>query len=134
MKAVFVDTNIFIYASGDSHPHKNPSQHILERIARGQIKAVTNTEVLQEILYRYWAVKDRNRALLVFDACVKIVPIILPVTRQDVLKAREVLGQYPSIEPRDAVHAGVMLNRGIKTIYSYDKHYDQIEGIRRVEP
>ena len=134
MKIVFVDTNIFIYASGDSHPHKDPAKHILEKIACNQIKAVINTEVLQEILYRYGAIKDHKRGFMVFDACIQIIPLILPVMKQDVLKAREILERYPSVQARDAIHAGVMLNRGIKIIYSYDKHYDQIKEIERVEP
>lgn len=134
MKITFLDTNIFIYASGDPHPHKNPCQHILERIAADQIKAVTSTEVLREILYRYGAIKDHKRGFMIFDACVQIVPIILPVMKQDILKAREILERYSSIQARDAIHAAVMLNRGIKTIYSYDKHYDQIKEIERVEP
>jgi predicted nucleic acid-binding protein len=45
MKPVFVDTNIFIYASGDPHPHKNASKHILEKIAKDQLKALTSCEV-----------------------------------------------------------------------------------------
>ena|SRR3989338_585566 len=134
MKPVFIDTNIFIYASGDPHPHKNPSKHILERIAGNKIKAATNTEVLQEILHRYSAIKDMERGLAIFDDCLKIIPLILPVTKQDILKAREILQEYPEVNARDAIHTAVMLNRGIKTIYSYDRHYDQIKEIQRTEP
>ncbi len=134
MRPVFIDTNIFIYAAGDAHPHKNPSKCILEKIAGNKIKAATNTEVLQEILHRYGAIKDMTRGLAIFDDCLKIVPLILPVTKQDILKAREILQRYPGVNARDAIHAAVMLNRGIKTICSYDRHYDQIKEIQRTEP
>lgn len=134
MRPIFVDTNIFIYASGDPHPYKEPSKHILERIAQNQLKAVTNTEVLQEILHRYCVIKDRARGFTIFDDCIKIIPVILPITKQDISKAREILQEYPLLEARDATHAAVMFNRGIKTICSYDKHYDQIKELKRVEP
>ncbi|MFA4889751.1 MAG: type II toxin-antitoxin system VapC family toxin [Candidatus Omnitrophota bacterium] len=134
MKPIFVDTNIFIYASGNPHPHKEPSVGILERIAKNQLKAVINSEVLQEILHRYYAINDRERGFSIFDDCIKIIPIILPITKQDIIKAREILQAYSSLEARDATHAAVMLNRGITALYSYDKHFDQIKGIKRLQP
>jgi predicted nucleic acid-binding protein len=35
---------------------------------------------------------------------------------------------------RDAIHASVMINRGIKIIASFDKHFDCIKEIKRIEP
>ncbi len=134
MSIIFVDTNLFIYASGAPSPYKKPSEEILVKIARNQLKAVTNTEVLQEILYRYYAIKEQEKGFILFDDCIKIIPIILPVTKQDLLKAKEILQEYPSLQPRDAIHVAVMFNRAIKTIYSYDKHFDEIKEIKRFEP
>lgn len=134
MKPVFVDTNIFIYASGSPHPHKSPSKYLLEKIAKNQIKAVTNSEVLQEVLHRYRAIGELGRGFLVFDDCMQIVPLVLSVSKNDILKARHLLQEYNSIAVRDAIHAAVMLNHGIKTICSYDKHFDQIKEIKRMEP
>jgi len=134
MRPIFVDTNIFIYASGDPHPCKNPSKHILEKIARNQLKAVTSCEVLQEILHRYCVIKDPIRGFAIFDDCIKIIPVILPITKQDILRARGILQEYSSVEARDATHAAVMLNRGVKTICSYDRHFDKIKQIKRIQP
>lgn len=134
MKLLFIDTNIFIYAAGDSHPHKTPSLRILEQIASGRIKALTSAEVLQEILYRYSAIKDAERGFAVFDNCLKIVPVVLPLTKQDIVSSRQILQRYPLISARDAAHIAVMLGRGIKTICSYDKHFDLVKEIERIEP
>lgn len=134
MKPLFIDTNIFIYAAGSSHPYKKPSESILEKIARNRVKAATSTEVFQEILYRYLAINERIRGLAIFDDCIKIVPIVLPVTKQDILKARQIIQEYTFIRTRDAVHMAIMLNRGIKTICSYDKDFDKINEIKRLEP
>lgn len=134
MKLIFVDTNIFIYAAGNAHPHKNPSVCILEHIAIGKIKAVTSAEALQEILYRYAAIKDMARGFAVFDNCLKIMPVILPFTKEDIVSCRKILERYPLLSARDAAHAAVMLGRGIKIICSYDKHFDSVKEIERVEP
>jgi predicted nucleic acid-binding protein len=134
MKPAFIDTNIFIYASGEPHPHKNPSKYLLEKIALNRLEAITNTEVLQEILHRYWVIGKPKLGAAIFDDCIKIVPIILPINKQDILKARDLLKQYIMIEPRDAVHVAMMLNYGIKTLYSYDRHFDPIKGIKRIRP
>lgn len=49
----FVDVNIFMYAAGTPHPYKTPCIHILSDIERGILAAVVNTEIFQELLYRY---------------------------------------------------------------------------------
>lgn len=134
MKPVFIDTNIFIYASGDSHPYKNPSKYLLTKIAKNEIKAVINSEVLQEILYRYCVINDLARGFAIFDDCIHIIPLILPVNRQDMIRAREILSDYTSLQSRDAIHTAVMVNHGIKTIYSYDKHFDGLKEVKRIEP
>lgn len=134
MRPIFVDSNIFIYAAGQPHPHKEPSKYFLEKVAKNQIKAITSTEALQEILHRYCVINDRPRGFAIFDDCIQIITVVLPLTKQDILKARQVMEKYPSVDARDAIHISVMLNRGIKTICTYDKHFDKIEGIKRIEP
>jgi hypothetical protein len=51
----FIDANIPMYAAGAEHPLKRPCIAILEAIAHDELAAVTNVEVVQEILYRYSA-------------------------------------------------------------------------------
>ena len=67
MPPVFIDTNIPMYAAGASHPLKKPSQRVILAIATGEIDAVTDTEVFQEILYRYIHISEREKGFKVFD-------------------------------------------------------------------
>jgi len=133
-KPVFIDANIPMYAAGGSHPYKEPSLAFLERVAAGRLKAVSDAEVFQEILYRFWSLKLLPKALGLFDHFLMVVPAVLPVTKRDMARARGLLAQEPGLPPRDAVHAAVLLNNGLKEICSYDHHFDRIPGIRRVEP
>ena len=133
-KPVFMDANIPMYAAGEPHPHKEPSLALLERIAAGHSRAVTDTEVLQEILYRFWALKLAAKALDLFDHFLLAVPVVLPVTKRDMVRAKTFLVEVPGLPPRDAVHAAVLLNNGLKSICSYDRHFDRIPDIHRIEP
>ena len=133
-KPVFIDANIPMVAAGNPHSSKDPSLALLERIAAGRLRAVTDTEVLQEILYRFWALKLLAKGLDLLDHFVLAVPVVLPVTKRDMVRAKALLVEESGLFPRDAVHAAVLLNNGLKTIYSYDRHFDRIPEIHRIEP
>lgn len=131
---VFLDVNIVMYAAGGPHPHKIPSLTLLEQVSNGQIEAVSDAEVLQELLYRYWHVKLLEQGALLVEHTVRLVPTILPVVIADLLLAGSLLREYRHLEPRDAVHAAIMLNHGLTHLYSYDRHFDAIPGLTRLEP
>lgn len=86
---VFIDTNIPMYAAGKDHPFKKKCLGILESIAREEIEAYTDTEVLQEILYRYFYINQRKTGFDVFDLFATIMDdAILPVCHGDIVQAR----------------------------------------------
>lgn len=58
---------------------------------------------------------------------------LIPVKRTTVLKAQEISEAY-KLKPRDALHAAAAIENKISVIVSYDKDFDGIEGIKRVEP
>jgi len=59
----FIDANVPMYAVGAEHPLKAPCLRVLESIARGELRAVTDAEVLQELLHRYTALGRRREAV-----------------------------------------------------------------------
>ncbi len=130
----FLDANLIMYSLGGPHPLRDPSKRILDKIKNGAIRVVANTEVLQEILYRYFSIRKQALGELAYTAIIDLCEVILPVTLQETDRALELLKQYPQITSRDAVHAATMLNNGIKDILSADPHFDLIPGIRRIDP
>ena len=129
---VFVDSNVPMYVAGREHPHRAPALRLLERARTGQIEICTSTEVLQEILYRYVALKRRDLAGSVYDLFVQMCPVVLPVTLADTDRARRLIAEYPAVGVRDAMHAAVMLNHDLEEIATFDEGFDAIPGIRRV--
>lgn len=132
----FLDANVFMYAAGRAHPFKAPSVAVLRRVAGEKLEAVTNAEVLQEILYRYAAVGESERGLhLARLAVAQVGGDVLPVTLADMQRAFDLVARYGTrIRSRDAVHAATMLNNGLTRIISTDTHFDHIEGITRIDP
>jgi len=131
---VFIDANIFIYAAGREHAFKTASLRVLREVGAGRIEAATDTEVLQELLYRHWRAGAAQEGLRLCDHVLGVVADVLPIAKADIVVARQLLGEHPQIEPRDAVHAAVMLNHGLTRLYSYDHHFKSIPGLTRLEP
>lgn len=130
---VFIDSNIPMYASGKPHRNREPSLRFLRRVQAGEVEGSTSTEVLQEILYRYSALGRRDVAAQVYDLFVEICPTLLDVTLADTDLARDLLLEVTGISARDAVHAAVMRNHGIDRIASFDKGFDGVPGMERLE-
>jgi predicted nucleic acid-binding protein len=129
---IFVDSNIPMYVAGREHPHRASSQRFLEMARAGEIEICTSTEVLQEILYRYSALKRLDLAGGVYDLFVQLCPVVLPVTLADTDRARRLVTDSDGISVRDAIHAAVMLNHEIDEIATFDQGFDSIAGIRRI--
>jgi len=131
---VFVDANVPMYAVGAAHPLKRPCVDFLEAVARGKIVALTDAEVLQEILHRYSALSQRERAIEIVRLFVKVVPTVLPVTLTDVEGALDVHRQYAGLQARDSLHVAVMVNNGVRRIISADRHFDTVDEVQRFDP
>jgi len=95
---VFLDTNIPMYGGGAAHPLQAPAQRVVLAAATGQIDAVTDAEVFQEILYRYLHIGEREKGFRIFDEFRRVMRgRILPVEDADVHEARMLAARYPAL-------------------------------------
>jgi uncharacterized protein len=130
---VFVDSNIPMYVAGRAHENREPALRFLDSIRRGEREACTSTEVLQEVLYRYSALKRFDLAKDVYDLFTQICVEILPVTLADTDRAKSmVCAKNAGLGVRDAIHAAVMLNNNVAQIATFDQGFDRIKGIKRL--
>jgi hypothetical protein len=129
---IFVDSNIPMYLVGAPHAHKTDAQILVERCIAAGERIVTSAEVLQEILHRY-VVRDRRDAIApAFQALLGMVDEILPIDRQDVLRASEIVRKAVRLSARDALHLAVMERHGIERILSFDAGFDDWPGVTRI--
>lgn len=131
---VFVDSNIPMYVAGTDHPNRGPSTRFLDRARRDGLDLCTSTEVLQEILYRYSGLGRREMGARVYDLFVALMPEVFDVTLADTDLAKTFLLAHERLSARDAVHAAVMVNRGVEVIVTYDRGFESVDAIRRIEP
>jgi len=131
---MLIDTNVLMYAAGAAHPNKAPSTRLLERVARSELAATINAETLQEVLHRYRAIGQWRAGRQVFDLVRQLFPSIVPISAETLDRARTLLDDYPALSARDALHAAVVMHDGFDAICSYDRDFDAITTITRVEP
>jgi len=131
---ILVDANVLMYAAGAEHEFKAPSIALLEHVAMGEVEAAIDAVVLQEILHRYRAINRWAEGRYVFDSARRIFTVILPITVEVVDYARFLLDDFSKISARDALHAAFVATEGFEALCSYDRGFDQIESIRRIEP
>lgn len=140
-EAFLIDTNIVMYAAGKKHPYKSACAEIISGIADGSFHRnvgipVTDTEVFQEILYRYALVGKWETGILICKHLLDLGLGILSVDSDEVEKMIALAEAYKEkgIHPRDLVHVSVMINHGIKKIVSVDPHFDLIKEVIRINP
>ena len=129
---IFVDSNIPMYLVGAGHPNKAAARRLLERAIVDSEPLTTDVEVLQELLHRYLAIDRRDAIGPAWDAIVGVVDVIHPIEREDVERARRLVGVAGNLSARDALHVAVMQRRGIARILTFDIGFDGILGIERV--
>jgi predicted nucleic acid-binding protein len=129
---ILLDSNVPMYLVGAQHPHKLDAQGLLERALSADERLVTDAEVLQEICHRYAAIDRRDMVQPAFDATLGVVDEVLPIERQDVEGARDILLRYASLSVRDAIHVVIMRRYGIERIMTFDRGFDAYPGIERL--
>lgn len=131
---VFIDTAVVMYAGGADHPLRAPCQRLLERIADGELEAVTSVEVIQEILHRFTALRRPDLGAAMARDTLDIFAPVLPVTHAVMRRLPELVEAYPALAARDLVHVATCLQEGIADIVSPDRGFDSVAGIRRIDP
>jgi predicted nucleic acid-binding protein len=133
---LLLDVNIPIYAAGQPHPYKAACVRVMTKIAEGELHAAIDAETIQEILYRYGALKRWDIAVAMATNLAKLVPTVYPILSADAELAIGLFAEYApqGIKARDLIHAAVMQHNGLSQIISTDQHFDQIDGIIRLDP
>jgi len=132
----FLDTNVFMYAAGADGPYRDPCRRILVASVRSGLQAATNTEVVQEILYRYRRTAEASMAVHRARQACAVVAAVLPVEDDDLRRAMEILERHEAVGVRGAIHAASALRWRCERIVSTDRGFDLLaaEGVVRADP
>jgi hypothetical protein len=130
----FLDACIPMYAAGTDHPYKRPCLEILAAVEEGALAAVTDTEVIQEIVYRFRFGQRTAEAVGLALDFLDLVQTVLPITRETTIRFLDLQQRYPLLPPRDTIHLAAMVETGMQLIVTADRHFDQVREVQRVDP
>ena len=119
---IFVDSNVFIYAVGRTHPLKKEAQGFFLEAKKEEKMLVTSAEVLQELLHVYIPV-GRIETL---DSALKLatwgVDRIFPLNADAVMHARHLTDKHPGLTARDLIHLAVCQLHRVKALKTFDRN------------
>ena len=134
----FLDANVFIYAyykpkrqlTSNEQQMKENAKKIIRNVTEGKEEVMTTVVHVSEIVnilkhgMSLDQLTDTIRGLFMLDN-VKI----MGVTPEAYFAATE-LGDDLKLEANDALAVDFMRQNGVQEIYSFDEHFNDIEGIK----
>ena len=131
----FIDTNIFIRFLVNDIPQKADACEKIFKNAVAKKETLFTTEmVIAEIIWvleSYYELSQQE----VQEKVEKILntPNLICPHKDLILNALIICGEK-NIDYIDAYNALILKNKGITELYSYDKHYDRMDWLTRLEP
>lgn len=137
MTEPFVDTDVIVrLLSGDDPAKQAAAQRLFEDVASGALVVTAPDTVIADVVYvlasphLYRLPRARVSGLL--TPLVRL-PGFRLANRRALLRALDLYGST-NLGFGDAVIVASMELTGAQTVYSFDRHFDRIPGIVRVEP
>jgi len=128
----FVDSNVFIYVLVKSPKDDyETAKRILQRIEEGEA-AITNTAVVQEIVdWLEYNNKRREVEKLLTAINSYITMEKAEVSWNEMMEAISDMKKY-DLDFVDALTLQTMKKNNVKEIYTNDKDFNRVKGIRRI--
>lgn len=135
MASLFVDANIFLRHLLQDHDEHSPrATDFIGRLERRELLAETSPTVMAEVVFvlerTYKIPKEAvQRGILALMA----LPGLTIAGGESVQDALE-LCVARNVSYGDAFNAVQMVRRGLDTVVSFDRDFDRIPGVTRIEP
>jgi predicted nucleic acid-binding protein len=133
----FVDANIFIRVLARDDPVKSPrSLALLERARHGQVQLVTSESVVAEVVY---VLSSPHIYRLTRTEIVRLLGPVLRIRslrlehKRSVLRALDRYGAT-NMDFEDCLTVEHVIRGRLAGLYSYDRDFDRVASIRRLEP
>jgi len=132
MTSKFVDTNFFLrFLTNDIPRQAKKAEGILDRADQGKLKLFCSDLVIAEIAWTLDSFYQESKENIAqsLGRILAIKNLEVP-SKENWLEALEIFVKK-NVELIDAFNYAVMRSRGIKKIYSFDKHFDRFADITR---
>ncbi len=135
----FLDSNIILrYLTRDNEAKAQACYELLQDVKQGREEVFTCEATVTEVVYVLSSPKAPYR-LSHEEIRARLLPILtlrgLRLPQKGVyLRALDIYASSPFLDFEDALAVAHMERRGIVEILSYDRDFDRVGGISRLEP
>ncbi|MEK6887610.1 MAG: type II toxin-antitoxin system VapC family toxin [Candidatus Aenigmatarchaeota archaeon] len=130
---LFIDANIFLEVELEDKRSEECKQLFL-RIYKKSIKSITSDFIVYTCLIQLEnkaSVKDMENFIVFLDN-MRGIEVHSP-TYKTLYRTFEIMKKY-KLDFDDALVVSTMLSLGIKQLVSFDRHFDSVKEIERLEP
>ena len=137
MDTAFVDADVIVrLLTGDDPAKQDRATRLFERVEQGKVRLTTPVTTIADVVYvlsspRLYGV-ERAKVSAMLIALLRLPSLAVP-QEESVMRALSLFGAS-KIDFGDALIAASMLADDADTLYSYDRDFDNLAGIRRLEP
>lgn len=137
MDSYFIDATIFLrYLTADDSQAHQACLSLLQQAERNEVNLVTSEGVISQVVYALSSPKhyqlSRSRIKVALSRLLLLLGLKMP-QRQVCLRALDLYAKHP-LDFEDCLALAHMDQQNLTQIYSYDRGFDRIAGIQRLEP
>lgn len=132
---IFVDTNVFLRFLLADHPQQSSRcKKLFEQAAKGKVMLITSELVVAEIAWvlssfykeSHQSVAQKLRQIIMFKG--------LTIPNREVLLLATQKFESQKLDFIDAYNYALAIKNKVRKIYSYDKDFDKLKELQRLEP
>ncbi len=135
----FLDTNVILrYLTGDDEAKAQACYQLFHRTSLGDETLLTSETIIAEVVYVLSSKRAPYR-LRNDEIRDRLLPILMlrglrSPHKQVCINALDIYSSSTSLDFEDALAIAHMQRQGVSQIISYDKDFDAIPSIQRLEP
>jgi len=135
MKPIFIDTNILLrYLTGDDPEKFERCKDLFKQALEKKIILLTSDMVIAELIWTLDSFYKVPKDEIIEKVTIIVNTPNLKIPNKKLLSEVLVLFSQENIDYIDAYNAVFMKSNSCAQIFSYDKDFDRIENIKRMEP
>lgn len=134
----FLDTNIILrYLTRDDETKAEACYELFDQVRQGNAQLFTCEAVITEVVYvlssrrlsyQLSRAEIRSRLLSILSMQGLTIP-----NKPIYVRALDIYVAHPQLDIEDAIAVAYMERIGVTQIVSYDRDFDRVEGIERIE-
>jgi predicted nucleic acid-binding protein len=128
---IYIDSNVFIYASLHAGREGDWCRDLLRRIAQGREAGLTSALTVDEVVYQVREDRGMEASVEAGRGLLEMAHLTVAPADTEVLWRTLDLTVQTRLYPRDAIHAATALLRNTEDFYSEDADFDAVDGLHR---